>query len=144
MTLEYNGVKPSLEELAHYGVKGMRWGKRKNQTNEPLKLENQRLNRKPTREEILNARKIQKDLHQQINALDKKHGKDPESPKHFKFTKEHEDAYEKLLEGDARVISKYKTRGEQAVATMLLGPVGLVVASNTQFRIRSRIVNQRA
>lgn len=131
--------KPSLEDLAHFGVKGMKWGQHKERT--PLEAVSGKANRRPTRAEILGARARQKERRAGISKLDKKYGKDPTTGKLF-FSKEHERAYMALLEGDDRVISKYHTRGEKALATILFGPIGAVQTSN--LRVKSRVANRRA
>lgn len=143
MTFTYDDDKPSLEELSHFGVKGMRWGTRKDPGSaSPLIADRGKLNRRPTTAEIHGARKAQKDLKEHITTLDNKYGKIP-GTKFYKLSREHEAAYEKLLDSDNTVIAAYRTRGEKVAATILLGPVGLIATSNTRGRVQSRLSNQR-
>jgi hypothetical protein len=140
MTLQYNGVKPSLEELSHHGVKGMKWGQhKKTQTDLKVVPHTGRTNRRPTRSEILSARQKERSLTDQIKPLDKKYGKDPKTGK-LAFSKEHEALYAKLFNGDQRIVASYRTRGEKIAATILLGPIGAVKAAD--FNNKSRLANR--
>lgn len=134
----YGAEKPDVEDVvAHYGVKGMRWGERKAHT--PLTASGAKLNRRATATEIHEARGRQRDRAKQLTALNKKHGKEHGK---FKYTKEHDDVVQDLLESDDAVISRQKTRGEQIAATILLGPVGLLTSLNTKGRVQSRLSNK--
>jgi len=127
--------------LAHYGVKGMKWGVHKKER-EPITFDlnkRNRISRRPTTQEIKDARSERKSLQGKIKDLDKQYGKDPETGLMF-LSKEHSRVYKELLEGDNHAISIYKTRGEQAAAALLLGPIGALHYSD--FNRGRRVANR--
>lgn len=125
------------EFLAHYGVKGMKWGVRKKK---PITFDkDNKISRRPTTTEIRDARSQRKGLQAEIKKLDAQYGKDPETGLAF-LSKEHSRVYKELLEGDNHAISIYKTRGEQAAAALLLGPIGALHYSD--FNRGRRVANR--
>ena len=94
----YGDEKPSLEDLAHHGVKGQRWGVRKS---------------RPSATEIHAARQRQEKRITKLRAA-----KTPQ--KKASITKQ-------LNTNEDRVTSARMTLGEKVTTTMLGGPVGLVV-----------------
>jgi len=119
MTLQYGEEKPSLEELAHYGVKGMKWGKRK----------------KYTTQEIHDARARQRsrfaNLEAQVHKTNLSTGKAQEANAK-KLVKLHNDLE---TNKDAAVAARM-TKGEKAANLILAGPIGAlaIAANNRQVR----------
>lgn len=151
--------KPSLEEtLEHHGIKGMHWGVRKSSAQLARERKDNTKYRKSTydatkrskegpiklhysKDEILTARRVQQGRREVIKALDKKYGKDPKTKKYI-FSKEHEEAYNKLLNSRERIVAQHKTRGEKITATLLFGPIGAYKTSD--FSALKRASNKRA
>lgn len=116
MTLDYNGVKPSLDELAHYGKKGMKWGVRK----------------KYSTQEIHDARIRQRSRIANVDAQAHKlnlatgKNKDVQAKKYLKLVDELN------TNKDAAVASRM-TKGEKAANLILAGPIGaLAIAANNR------------
>lgn len=98
--------------------------------------------------EIKAARRIQAGRREAIKALDKKYGKEPLTLRSLSkgrkliMTKQHEKAYDALLNSRERVVAKHRTTGEKAAAILLAGPVGYYLTSD--LTVYSRVSNQRA
>lgn len=97
--------KSSLDDVMHFGVKGMKWGVRKARTESS--------GRRPSQAQI-------KDARVKANLM----------------------PYDKMKKSPERVTALYMTRGEQAVAVLIGGPIGVaaigglaVVRQSTRKRI---------
>jgi len=104
----YGDEKPSLEELAHHGVKGQRWGVRKSH---------------PSATEIHSARKRQEARVVQLHKA--------KTPKQVSV------ATKKLNTSEDRVTAARMTLGEKVTATMLGGPIGLVVVTRNNRLVKN-------
>jgi len=118
MTEIVGAEKPSLEELAHYGVKGMKWGQHKK--------------RKFSTDEIKDARARQQSRASQFEAQVHKTnlatGKKQEAEAK-KLVKLHN---ELVTNKDAAVAARM-TKGEKAANLILAGPIGAIaIAANNR------------
>lgn len=118
MTEFVGAEKPSLEELAHHGVKGMKWGQHKAPGS------------KPSTEQIKDARVRQFSRLANVNAQAHKLNlatgkqKDVEAKKYVKL---HNDFQ---TNKDAAVAARM-TKGEKAANLILAGPFGAIaIAAN--------------
>lgn len=101
MTLNYGEVKPSLDEFAHYGVLGMKWGKHR---------------AKATPTEIRKARRNVR------NQMEKLSDKKAEVKRTGKGEKQLAKMKTDFLKNPDRVVAARLTRGEKAVIMILAGP----------------------
>jgi hypothetical protein len=140
--------KPPLNGvyLAHFGVKGMRWGRKKTPERLATDEHNRKVrqtfkNKKPTDKEILDARSRQEARAANYRKVEEKHDKniDPETGKHV-WTQEHGRALSKWQDSSDRYIGNRKTTGEKRTALLLGGPIGMYLASD--FRTVTRLANQ--
>lgn len=119
MTLLYGEEKPSLEELAHYGVKGMKWGQRKKYSTDQIKDARARQGSRVAR------------INDQAHKLNLAEGKakDAAAKKYVEMMKElqsHPDA----------AIGGRMTRGEKAAALLIGGPIGAIVIAGNASAVR--------
>jgi hypothetical protein len=119
-------VKPPLDELAHYGVKGMRWGQRKKYSSADIKNaragQNSRLRQLQRAEDDLNtvASNPRATTAQEKRAV-------------RNFQK-----LEKDYEGDPqRAIAARMTRGEKIATVILTGPLAVVPLGVNAATVRS-------
>lgn len=126
--------------LAHYGVKGMRWGKRRGpdvdrdgvNTKHPNYAQNRSAeNKKYSREEILNARvnygrRAQRSLDAIKNAPKRNDGSG-----YKVLTKEAAKAFKDMDTVDGYIASR-KTQGEKAVSALLFGAPGLYYTKDSR------------
>jgi hypothetical protein len=112
------------EFLAHFGVKGMHWGQRNVDPGAPLTRNYHGLNRKPTKAEIIEARKNEAvwgiEANRQVKEIKK-------NRREFLS----EDVLSKALNDDKdpdALVAVYKTNGEKIATALLRGPVGLYLA----------------
>jgi hypothetical protein len=112
MTINYPEVKPSPEEIAHYGVKGMKWGQRKHTIVTARKRAGGLGDKTADAEQAyLRAR----------NSGNKKATAAAEKKLQDAHTKEERN----------RLIAGTATRGEQVALLLIGGPIGaLVIADN--------------
>lgn len=111
----YDENKPSLEELAHYGVLGMKWGHRRAATGKQIKAARKHLKAKSTA-----YRKVSK----QLDAL-------PEgSAKRKQVENKLRVLHQAYLKNPDRVIAARMTRGEKWLSVISLSetPVGLATS----------------
>ena len=113
--------KPSLEDLTHYGTKGMKWGVRK---------------KKYTSDEIHDARARQESrLHRyntevhNVNLATGK-GKAAAAKRLVKAERDHDT-------NEDRVIAEHMTRGEKAVEALLFGPIALATIPGNRLNVRA-------
>lgn len=117
-------IKPSLEDLvlAHHGVKGMKWGVRKN---------------KPTSSEIHDARQRQAfraaELNRSIGKLNVSVGTKGEKAAVQDFKKKQID----FLTNEDRVTAAHMTRGEKAAWALLTGPLALGAIGVNKLEVRA-------
>jgi len=107
--------KPSLEELMHFGVKGMRWGERKAP--------------KPTTADIHAARGRHNDRINQLHTLNAQSVGASQAKRRQLAQKVSKIADEGLKSGDVSVASR-ATTGEKVVAALLSGGVGVLVVKS--------------
>lgn len=119
MTLDYNEVKPSLEELAHYGKKGMKWGHRKKYTTSEIKDARARQGSRLAR--------VNDQAHKLNLATGK--NKDVQAQKYIKLRTE-------LEKNPDAAIGGRMTRGEKAAALLLTGPIGAVIIAGNASAVR--------
>lgn len=115
--------KPSLEELSHYGVKGMRWGVRK----------------KYSAADIRAARSRQKGRLDEFTTARKAHAKSLSTNDGRKIgsTGATMDAKRRaLLRHPDRAVALRMTRGEKAVTAILGGPLGVVAIGVTSAAVK--------
>jgi hypothetical protein len=111
MTLIYGEEKPNLEELAHYGVIGMKWGKHRVKANAAqIRSARRRLGKE---QEAL--------FEKQDNVKSLQKG----SAARIKGEKELAKQTTAFLKNPDRVTATRLTRGEKAVFLILGGPVGV-------------------
>lgn len=114
--------KPSLEELSHQGVLGMKWGHRKMATASQIIAARGKLNSQ------------RKDL---ANQVDKVHDTTKKgTPARTKEVKKLQEMHTTFLKNPDRVVAARMTRGEKAAALVLGGPAGLaaILASSASSR----------
>jgi hypothetical protein len=109
MTLNYGEEKPSLEELAHYGVLGMKWGQRKKATGREIRSARRRLSTKQN--ELF-------DKQDQVKTLAKG------STARSKGEKELGKMTTDFLKNPDRVTATRLTRGEKAAFLIISAPSG--------------------
>lgn len=120
--------------LAHYGVKGMRWGQRKAGNGSPITKSYTGISRKPTNNEIIEARKSQAVLGKEFNAAVKASKKKGEKKTTFSS-----DLLSKILDNDTdptSIVAAYKTTGEKVSATILGGLIGAYAYSDMRAMTR--------
>lgn len=106
--------KPSLSELAHYGVKGMHWGITTNRGNAATKAEATAARR--------NLKKKSTQYRKDFRRYDKlKDGSPAKAALEAKLRKQHED----YLKDPERIIAARMTRGEKFSTGLLSTPGGL-------------------
>ncbi len=114
MTLQYGEEKPSLEELAHHGVKGMKWGHRK----------------KHTTQDILDARARQSaranELHRTADKLNLATAKNANSKEANNLAKKLVAQEKELNSNKDASVALRMTRGEKAVTLIIGGPFGAI------------------
>ena len=115
MTLHYGEEKPPLEELAHYGTKGMKWGHRK----------------KYSAQEIHDARARQNsrlnEVNNQAHKLNLATGKSKDTA-----AKQYAKLYNDLQTNKDAAVAARMTKGEKAATLILTGPIGpLILAANS-------------
>lgn len=136
--------------LAHYGVKGMRWGKRKGpdaKTETPVQRKDES-NRdfskrqakaysrtKYTSDEILAARSRQAARAKAYVDTFNSSPRDPNTGKRI-LTKQFTKADRDWADQEDRYIAARKTRGEKFTATIIAGPIGLAMASDLRTTAR--------
>lgn len=106
--------KPSLESLAHYGTKGMKWGVRK---------------KKYTSAEIKGARIRQHGRQQKLNvaAADVRYAKATKGDVRTKKASErYSKAEREVRTNEDRLTAMHMTRGEKVAGVLVTGPIGLV------------------
>lgn len=102
----YDTQKPSLDELQHYGKKGMKWGV----TNRPSTVQIKSARRR----NVENVQKLM-DAEDKVTTAKTASAKASAQKTYDKMTKEYE-------KNPDRVTSRYFTRGEQLVSVVLVGP----------------------
>lgn len=110
--------KPSLEYLVHAGVKGMKWGVR---------------NKKPTDDEILDARYRQSTRAHQIVTANKKAAKSTGAARTAAIKRSRSLTRESLLSED-RVTASRMTSGEKMVKLILYGNLGVAAIGANRLR----------
>jgi len=113
--------KPSLDELAHYGVKGMKWGVRK---------------ANPTTSEIQGARQRQAIRWQKVIEADQKLQIASSSSQKKSAERQIDKAARDFATNEDRVTAARMTRGEKATALILAGPVGLIVIGANKSNVK--------
>lgn len=113
--------KPSLEDLKHYGVLGMKWGQRKTASGKEILAARRRL-----------AKDQQHRLGQMDKLLDTKRG----SKERKSAEKKLADMYASFLKDPDRVIAARMTRGEKFAALIIGGPIGLAGIAATSAHSR--------
>ena len=125
--------------LAHYGVKGMRWGVRKDKEKtwqqEDRELRKKLKDQKFTKDEILTARANQKVRAAAYQREVDKSKRDPETGLLLYTDAVHKVATDWSKSPD-RYTANRKTAGEKFVATLLAGPVGAYKFSDRQTTAR--------
>lgn len=125
MTDFVGAEKPSLDELSHYGVKGMKWGQHK----------------KYSTEEIHNARARQLSRAHQLNDKAAKLNL-ATGAKKDKLAKDYAKAFKELQNNPDRTVGGRMTRGEKAAALILGGPFGAIAIGINKAQV-SRIEKQQ-
>jgi hypothetical protein len=109
--------KPSLDELLHYGVKGMKWGVRK--------------------QTIVAARQRQAQRHRELVRYDDQAQTAPNA----KAAKAAENKARKiavdLQTNDDRITAAHMTRGEQVASVLVAGPVGAAIVVGNKIHVKS-------
>lgn len=117
----FGDAKPSLEELAHHGVKGMQWGVRKTRS---------------TSAEIHTARARQTSRHETLRRLTKT-AQTAKSPSvRAAAAKQQQKVTKDILTNEDRVVAARMTTGEKAAHLILLGPVSMVTLTAAGDRAR--------
>lgn len=115
-----NKGNPSLADLMHYGVKGMKWGERKAE---------------PSKTEILNARaRVDAQARQIHNAADKVNSL--QGAAQTRAAKEYADKVKAFQQDEARVTAQHMTQGERVAAVILTGPIALLVIGGSKRQVR--------
>lgn len=119
MTEFVGAEKPSLEELAHYGVKGMKWGQRK----------------KYSTEEIHTARIRQRSRVHQLNdtaaKLNLATGKKADT-----LAKKYAKEMNELETNKDAAVAARMTKGEKAANLILAGPFGAIAIGLNKRTVR--------
>lgn len=123
MTDFVGAEKPSLEELAHHGVKGMKWGHRKKYSTSDIK--DARARQQSRAVEVNNAAA-------KLNLASKAGGKGAEKAAATYAKKAN--AYKSNK--DAAVAARM-TKGEKAVSLLIGGPIGAIVIAGNAAAVRS-------
>jgi hypothetical protein len=118
----YADEKPSLEDLAHHGVKGMKWGQRK---------------ARPSTSDIHDARARQASRQNEINQnigrlnLAKSGSKQQDA-----LAKKVATGMDKFDTNKDAAVAARMTKGEKAAAVMLTGPIGLLVIGANKAHVK--------
>lgn len=119
MTEFVGAEKPSLEELVHSGVKGMKWGQRKKYSTADIKdaraRQGSRLN----------------EVNQQAHKLNLATGKAKD-----KAAKDYVKKLNALQDHPDAAIGGRMTKGEKAAALLLTGPIGAIVIAGNASAVR--------
>lgn len=106
--------KPSLDDLVHHGVKGMKWGHRKKITTADIHA---------ARDRVRKASNKYRSLEDKISYGKASPADKARDAKIIAQLKKMDDDYKKDPD---RFVAARMTRGEKVVTTLLTGPVGLV------------------
>ncbi|AWN05874.1 hypothetical protein SEA_CRICKO_8 [Streptomyces phage CricKo] len=120
---------PSPGELAHYGVKGMKWGVRKGQSGKQIRAARRRVASEHAKLEV------------QVDKVDDmKRG----TAERARGEKQLEKATRDFLNNPDRVTAARTTKGEKIAAVLIAGPVGLTAVAATSVTTRVIDYKQRS
>lgn len=121
MTEFVGAEKPSLEELAHHGVKGMKWGEHK---------------KKFSTEEIKDARARQASRAHRLNdkaaTLNLATGKKKDAA-----AKAYVKAHNELMTNKDAAVAARMTKGEKAANLILAGPFGAIAIGVNKHQVKN-------
>lgn len=121
--MTYTGQAKSIEDaLAHYGVKGMRWGVRKKVT--AADIADARINLASKQLKVAKAQ-------QKVKATQRG------TVERAKAVAKREEAKKEFLKDPDRVNAMRFTRGETVAIALLGGPVGLTVIASQAAQVRT-------
>ncbi|AWN06111.1 hypothetical protein SEA_MIEK_8 [Streptomyces phage Miek] len=120
---------PSPGELAHYGVKGMKWGVRKGQSGKEIRAARRRVH----------SQRVQLDAKEdKVDSLARG------TAQRSRAEKDLEKASKEFLKNPDRVTAARTTKGEKIAAVLIAGPIGLTAVAATSVNTRVIDYKQRS